>query len=101
MSWLTEIWPFVPGQQALILKIGGLGASALYALNVLLKLSVALRQPVALETLVQAFVVDVNARVRAERYATYALIIWVLLAFFALAMDVQINGMQIVDLKRQ
>jgi hypothetical protein len=93
MAWLAELWPFVPGQQHLIFKAAGLGVIGLLGLN----LFSAWRQRLPPERLLAALFIEVNTQSRNERLIRYALIAWLLLGFFALVLDVQINGMQIVD----
>ena len=93
MAWLAELWPFVPGQQHLIFKAVGLGVMGLLALN----LFSAWRQRMPVQKLVAALFTEVSTQSRGERYIRYALLGWVLLGFLALVLDVQINGMQLMD----
>jgi hypothetical protein len=93
MAWLAEMWPFVPGQQHLIFKAAGLGVMGLLALN----LFSAWRQRMPVQKLVAALFTEVSTQSRVERYLRNALLGWVLLDFLALVLDVQINGMQLMD----
>lgn len=88
MDWVVDNWPFIPGQQELILAVvGWIGICGLIVLNVF-SLS-----PLGKAWLGQRPTFD--AIVRYVRFALYAFI-W--LGFLILVVDVQVNGLQIVDM---
>lgn len=93
MGWLTEIWPFAPGQQRAIFNVVGLAIFGLIALNVYS----AHRQRVPIQRVLAAFFAEIGTANRAEKWIRVLLIGWLLIGFLVLGLDVQVNGMQLVD----
>ena len=93
MAWLTEIWPFVPGQQHMIFNITGLGIVGLIVLNIVS----ALRQRMPIHKVMSAMLVQIPTSSAMEKRLRVALIGFLLLGFLVLVIDIQVNGMQMVD----
>ena len=87
------MWPFVPGQQHLIFDVTGIAIVGLIALNIVS----ALRQRMPIKKVVSGlFVLTPNATV-VEKRVRLALMGTFFLGFIVLLVDIQVNGMQIVD----
>jgi hypothetical protein len=93
MSGLSEIWPFVPGQQWAIFYVTGLAVLGLMALNLYL----AFRRGMPIERAVGAFFSEISATTKLEKRTRAVLIVWLVVGFLILVLDTQVNGMQIVD----
>ena len=93
MEWLTDIWPFVLGQQHAIFRVAGLAIIGLIGLNVYS----ALRQRLPIRDVIAALFSEVGAASKAEKWVRLALIGWLLVGFLVLLLDIQVNGLQIID----
>jgi hypothetical protein len=93
MSWLTEIWPFVPGQQRAIFNVTGLAIVGLLALNVYS----AFRQGLPIQKVLAAVFSETGNFTKVEKCIRVVLLAWLLIGFLIVGLDIQINGMQIVD----
>jgi len=93
MGWLTDIWPFVPGQQREIFYVTGLAILGLMALNVYS----AFRQRLPVQKVLAAFFSEISTTSKIERYTRIVLLCWLVLGFLVLVLDTQVNGMQLVD----
>jgi hypothetical protein len=93
MAWLSDVWPFVPGQQHLIFNVTGLSIVGLIALNIFS----ALRQRMPIQRLLSGLFVQIPTANAIEKGIRLALIGFLLLGFLTLVLDVQVNGMQMID----
>ena len=93
MEWLSQIWPFVPGQQHLIFRIAGLSIIGLIALNLIS----ALRQGLPVGSVLSGLFVQVPTSNAIERRIRFVLIAFSLVCFLVVVLDIQINGMQLID----
>jgi hypothetical protein len=93
MGWLTDIWPFVPGQQRAIFYVTGLAILGLMALN----LYSTFRQRLPIQKVIAAFFSEIGTANKVERCIRVVLIGWLVIGFLVLVLDAQINGMQLVD----
>lgn len=93
MAWLSDVWPFVPGQQHLIFHVTGLSIVGLIALNIFS----ALRQRMPIQKLISGLFVEIPTANAIEKRIRLALIGFLLLGFLTLVLDVQVNGMQMID----
>jgi hypothetical protein len=93
MAWLTDVWPFAPGQQHMIFYVTGLSIVGAIALNIFS----AWRQGMPmLKALSGLFVEIPNASVT-EKRIRLILLAFLLLGFLVLIVDIQINGMQMIE----
>ena len=95
MTWITQMWPFNFGQQHVIFSITGISIIGLIALNAFS----ALRQRMPIQKLLSALFMQVPTNSRVEKIVRVLLIAWLVLGFAILVLDIQINGMQLVDSK--
>ena len=95
MTWITQNWPFIYGQQHAILSFTGIGIIGLIAVNAFSEL----RQGMPIQKLLSGLFAQVPTNNKAEKIVRALLIVWLVLGFMTLVLDVQINGMQLVDSK--
>ena len=93
MAALSEIWPFVPGQQHLIFDVTGIAVIGLIALNIFS----ALRQRLPIHKVISGLFVEIPNASTIEKRLRLVLIGFLLLGFLVLVLDVQVNGMQLID----
>ena len=93
MAWLTDMWPFVPGQQHMIFNVTGLAIVGLIALNIWS----AVHQSMPIHKVISGLFVQIPASSAIEKRVRLALIAFLLLGFLVFVIDIQVNGMQMVD----
>ena len=93
MAWLSDVWPFVPGQQHLIFQVTGLSIVGLIALNIFS----ALRQRMPIHKVMSGLFVQISTASAIEKRLRLALIVFLLLGFLVLVLDIQVNGMHMID----
>jgi len=95
METLSEIWPFVVGQQKFIFNFSGAAVIGLIVLNILSSI----RQGLPIQKVLSSLFVEIGTQKRIEKNIRIALIILLVAGFIALVIDIQVNGMQLVNLK--
>lgn len=95
MTWIIQNWPFIYGQQQAIFSFTGMSIVGLVTVNVFS----ALRQGMPIQKILSGLFVQVPTNNKVEKIVHALLIVWLVLGFMTLVLDVQINGMQLVDSK--
>lgn len=93
MEELATIWPFDEGQQILIFHTGGIVVYSLIALNLIS----ALRQKLPMKTIISSMFSGVIIKSNIEKKIELLLSTLLAVCFITLALDTQINGMQLIS----
>ena len=93
MEIINELWPFTVGQQRLIFNATGTAIIGLILLNVIS----AIRQSLPLKKVLLGVFVGIDSLSKTERKIRLLLIIFSLIGFLVLVLDMQINGVQLVN----
>ncbi|HEY7656377.1 MAG TPA: hypothetical protein VH881_05875 [Burkholderiales bacterium] len=93
MAWLADMWPFTPGQQHAIFYVTGLSIIGLIALNIYS----ALRQGMPILKVMSGLFMEIPNASASEKRIRLVLLGFLLLGFLVLIVDIQVNGMQMVD----
>ena len=93
MAWLTDVWPFAPGQQHMIFYVTGLSVVGAIALNFFS----ARRQGMPILKVLSGLFVEIPNASVTEKRIRLVLLAFLLLGFLVLMVDIQINGMQMID----
>ena len=86
---------FIPGQQKSLFLIPGFAVIGLIALNIIS----ALRQKLPIKKLAASPFSDVTKKNKVETIIGVVLYVILVLGFFVVVIDTQVNGNQIVDMK--